>query len=863
MFFAYRYFALGLVCCLTGLVGSVASAQEVPKTFFNPQAFLYRYCFKCHDSEVQKGDRRLDDLPLSIGADVLAAERWQEVMHQIQLGEMPPPKKTQPSAAERQALFAWIEGEIQKAQAAGNFKGGRVVQRRLNRKEYLYTIRDLFGFSDDFDPTKAFPAEEEADGFRNVGSVLRTSEHHVEEYLNAADAVLDMAYDLADVQGGPQAESWTMTPDTANNLNIAFGLGVVDAEKSKGAPYIYLSSGIRNYKQVYDAKLMMPKMLKAGVSRSGWYEIDVDAVAINRHHPYGKELTLGDALENPIYKDRDKDAKFYYDDTQPMVLGIGRQKVSADGAEFKQIAPSFAHLTPLPDDKQQKIRAKVWLDKGTLPYLSFVNGPPKGTKGQFVSLKLDRFDKSVPFFDRKVWANLAEREKRNVLYYHLYKGPEIHVTQWAVSGPLAEGRSEASRKLLFGGIQPDVTQVPDETLSSELQRIASVLFRRQVAIQEVAVFAETVQKHLDGKTSYAAAARPVFKALLCSSEFLFLTEPGSQLTTVTPMQFANRLAYFLNSGPPDDALRTRAEQGFTFAFLRAEVDRLLNSPKLDRMVQRFASEWLGLTKLGLMPPSEHDFPLYHHHRLESAMKAETFGLVGELIRTNRPVTALVNADFSYLNEGLTKLYGLPEVTGDELRRVVLPANFPRVGILRHGSVLTVTANGVETSPVKRGVWLLEKVFGMPPPPPPPNVPSLEPDIRGATTVREQLQKHRSIASCAECHQKIDPLGFALEAYDPIGRLRTAYANGAKIDSSGEYRGAKVRSAEDIRDYLLKHPELLAHNVAERLMTFALGRKLTLQDKPEMRRIGDEWGKRGLGMRELVHLIASSEAMRSL
>jgi hypothetical protein len=379
----------------------------------------------------------------------------------------------------------------------------------------------------------------------------------------------------------------------------------------------------------------------------------------------------------------------------------------------------------------------------------------------------------------------------------------------------------------------------------------------------VEVFAATVQKHLDGKTSYADAARPVFKALLCSSEFLFLTEPESQVTTVTPIQFANRLAYFLNSGPPDEALRARAGQGFTFESLRAEVDRLLNSPKVDRTVQRFTSEWLGLTKLGLMPPGEHDFAIYHHHRLETAMKEETFGLVGELIRTNRPVTALVNADFTYVNEGLSKLYGLPEVTGDELRRVVLPPKFPRVGVLRHGSVLTVTANGVETSPVKRGVWLLEKVFGTPPPPPPPNVPALEPDIRGATTVREQLQKHRSIASCAECHQKIDPLGFALEAYDPIGRSRVTYANGAKIDSSGEYRGAAVRSAEDIRDYLLKHPDLLAHNVAERLMTFALGRKLTLQDNPEMRRIVAEWGKRGLGMRELVHLIASSEAMRSL
>lgn len=851
-----RLIVAGLFCSLIGFAERGASAQETAKAGFSPKGFLDQYCLKCHDSKVQKGDRRLDNLPLALGEDALVAERWQEVMHQIQLGEMPPPKKPQPSALERQALIAWIEEQVQKAQALGNFKGGRVVQRRLNRKEYLYTIRDLFGLSEDFDPTKAFPAEEEVDGFRNVGAALRTSEHHVEEYLNAADAVLDMAYDLADVQGAPQATSWKMTPDSVKGLNVAFGFGVVDAEKSKGAPYIYLSSGIRSYKQVYDAKLMMPEMFKQGVVRSGWYEIEVDASAVNRHHPYGKDLMNG--LDVPIYKE----LKYYYDEAKPMVLGIGRQKASADGSEFKQIAPNFVRLAEVADDKEQKVRARIWLDKGTLPYLSFVNGPPKGAKGNFVSTKLDRYDKSVPKIEKHVWENLTERAKRDEQYYHLYQGPEIHVKQWVISGPLPQGRPEDARKLLFGGILPDATQVPDETLRAEIRRIASVLFRRPVATQEVDVFVAAVKKHLDGKTSYAAAARPVFKALLCSNEFLFLTEPQSEVKTVNPMQFANRLSYFLNSGPPDQALQTLAGRGFTYESLRAEVDRLLNSPKAERMLSRFTSEWLGLTKLGLMPPGEHDFPLYHIHRLEPAMKEETFRVVGELIRTNRPVTALVNADFTYVNEGLSQLYGLPEVSGDEMRRVTLPSDFSRVGILRHASVLTLTANGVETSPVKRGVWLLEKVFGTPPLPPPPNVPALEPDIRGATTVREQLQKHRAVEACAECHRKIDPLGFALEIYDPIGRLRTAYPNGAKIDSTGEYRGAVVRSVEDIRDYLLKHPDLLAHNVAERMMIFALGRTLTLQDQPELRRIMGEWGKRNYGMRELMQLVAVSEAMRN-
>ncbi len=836
--------------------GMRASAQEVKKGGDNPQLFLRQYCLKCHDAKVQKGDRRLDDLPLNIGESTLIAERWQEVMHQIQLGEMPPPEKPQPSEMERQALLGWIDGQIQSARASGSFKGGRVVQRRLNRREYLNTIQDLFGFSGDFDPTKGFPAEEEVEGFRNIGAALHTSQHHFVEYLNAADAVLDHAYDLADVTGVPHADFWKETPDTFKGGNMGFGTGVVDAEKSEGQPYIFISSGIRSYKQIYDAKLMMSGFPKMGVERSGWYEIEIESSAVNRHHAYGRDLMQG--LDIPIYKE----LKLYYDESQPMVLGIGRQKASVDGSEWKQIAPNFVHFTELADNQYQKVRARIWLDRGMLPYLSFVNGPPKGTKGQFVSTKLDRFDKSVPKIDRKVWENLAERAKRDEQFYHLYKGPEIHVREWTISGPLADGRPDGAKQLLFEGIKPEATWVSEEMLRSEFQRMASALFRRKVQGEEVTLFVEMVKRRLDGKMTYAAAARPAFKALLCSSEFLFLTEPESEAKVINPILFVTRLSYFLNSGPPDTVLMSRAAQGISFESLRAEVDRLLNGPKADRMVRQFTSEWLGLNKLGSMPPGEHDFPIYHIHRLETAMKDETFSFVGELIRTNRPVTDLVNADFTYVNEGLSQLYGLPEIFGEQMRRIVLPAKFPRVGLLRHGSILTVSANGVETSPVKRGVWLLEKVFGTPPPSPPPDVPPLEPDIRGATTIREQLEKHRSVAACAECHQKIDPLGFALESYDPIGRLRNTYANGLKIDSSGEYRGTALRSAEDIRDYLIKHPDLMAHNVAERMMMFALGRTLNIQDKPEMRRIVNEWGKRKYGMRELVHLVASSEAMRS-
>ena len=182
-------------------------------------------------------------------------------------------------------------------------------------------------------------------------------------------------------------------------------------------------------------------------------------------------------------------------------------------------------------------------------------------------------------------------------------------------------------------------------------------------------------------------------------------------------------------------------------------------------------------------------------------------------------------------------------------------------MLGHASILTVTANGVETSPVKRGVWLLEKLFGTPPSPPPPNVPPIEPDIRGASTIRQQLEKHRSVQACADCHSKIDPLGFALEAYDPIGGFRRAYPNGATIDTAGEYRDQPINSAADIRAYLVKHPDLLAQNLTHRLLTYALGRPLGFADQPALRGLQAEWKAHGHGLRKLVHLIAASEPMR--
>ena len=822
---------------------------------FKPDAFLSRYCLGCHDAEVQKGDRRLDDLPLSIGTNSSTAERWQEVLHQLQLGEMPPAKKKQPSDEERRALLAWIDGQLLQIQSDGQDRGGRVVHRRLSRAEYRHTMQDLFGFDGDFDPTTSFPGDDEMEGFRNIGSALHTSRHHLEMYLKAADAVLDQAYDLADVNGRPEVKQWKDSAENMSPLNDAFGLGVIGAEKANGPAYIHLSHGLRNKELIFDSKLFLSRLGDAGVPHSGWYDVEVEATAANRHHPYGKDLMLGLLL--PYYKD----LRSYYDESQPMQLGIGRQVEGMKGNGWRLIPPNIIHATELPDDRFITVRARIWLDRGTVPYLSWIDGPPKGTRGQFISTKLYKYDPSVPKIETHIWENLALRAERDKLYKHLYQGPEVRVHYWQITGPERDGKPHPARLMLFAGIAPDEKQIDPARLRTELQGLASRLFRRQVNADDVALYAGAVQRRLDGMTRYADAARPVFKALLCSTEFLFLTEPASNSETVTQQQLASRLSYFLTAGPPDQTLRSLADKAALDPItVRSETDRLLDSPRGERFLRLFTEQWLGLNKLGAMPPSKETFPSYHIDRLESAMREETWRFIAELIRTNQPVTALVDADFTYLNAGLSRLYGVLNVAGDNLQRVTLPSDSPRRGLLGHASILTVTANGVETSPVKRGVWMLETLFGTPPKPPPPNVPPIEPDIRGATTIRQQLEKHRSVQACADCHAKIDPLGFALEAYDPIGGFRSAYPNGAPIDPTGEYRGVVLQGPSDIRAYLSSHPAFLAQPLVHKLLTYALGRTLGPGDQPALRRLQANWEAKGFRLRELIHLVTTCELM---
>ena len=321
---------------------------------------------------------------------------------------------------------------------------------------------------------------------------------------------------------------------------------------------------------------------------------------------------------------------------------------------------------------------------------------------------------------------------------------------------------------------------------------------------------------------------------------------------------------------PDEELLAAAGRGELRRpeALRAQALRLLSHPKADAFAEQFTSRWLELYKIGSMPPSPKNFQQYYVDGLEEAMKTETRLFFRRLLDENLPIDHFLDSDFTFVNAGLARLYGIPGVRGSQFRKVELEDE-RRGGLLGMASVLTASANGIDTSPVVRGVWVLENILGTPPNPPPPDVEPLEPDIRGAQTIRDQLDKHRQIATCNACHQRIDPPGFALENFDPIGGWRDRYPRpgrreGPLVDASGRLSGGETfRTVAEFKKVLLDgHRGEFARCLTEKLLAYATGRTLEESDDPEVDLIVESLRKRGGRLRDLVLSIVESEAFRS-
>jgi len=478
-----------------------------------------------------------------------------------------------------------------------------------------------------------------------------------------------------------------------------------------------------------------------------------------------------------------------------------------------------------------------------------------------------------------------------------------------VEGPIYDQWPPPGHKLLFGDLpmvtrQAKVVDSPGETnrfgqrrfrpppgvevvsknpmadAERLLREFIRQAYRRPADESELKRFLPVVRSALKKGNNFTDAMIAGYTAVLCSPEFICLEERPGRLDDYA---LASRLSFFLWNSAPDDELRAVAARGQLREpeALRAQTERLLAHPKSRQFVDAFLDYWLDLRKIVATAPDANLYSDYYLDDLltESALE-ETRLFFAELLRDNLPARNLVASDFAMLNERLAAHYGLPPVQGVALRRAPLPKDTPRGGLMTQAAVLKVTANGTTTSPVLRGAWIMERILGQKPPPPPPSVPAVEPDIRGAVTIRQQLDKHRTLETCAACHAKIDPAGFALENFDVMGGWRDRYRSEAggepaqgiaksgqkfafhhalPVDASGELPGGgKFRDIREFKQLLLDNEEQLARNLTQQLVVYATGAPVRFSDRPAIGKILANSRASGYGVRRLVYEIVQSE-----
>jgi len=785
--------------------------------------FLEKYCVRCHGPEKQKGERRFDTLhfPLKDGDSLILA---QDIIDQMVHGDMPPSKADQPSDEERLKIIERLQEERAIYLKNSSSTGGETVLRRLNAREYRNSIRDLLDINlQMFDPAREFPREQTVEHFDNVGNALVTSGYLLEQYLDSADKVIEKAYGP---EKKPEAQEWQF-----------------------GAPWVQqpelTSSSKRAYKQQF---LLIHETINSenhwgeyapilkfeeGVPVQGYYDIEVLAQGMNRDHPHPP---------NKVNIDKD----------EPMWVGIIPGNIRFGELHNPQPFEDVLAKIPMEPGEPTWQKRRVWLDEGFTPRFIYINGPSKARANQ-----------------SQMGLQLLKKEGKgnNPFGMHYTKSlldaqlPHIRIHEIRIKGPIYDEWPPASRKAMQGE-----GAVTAENIDQKIGAFAGRAYRRPLSDGELKRLTQFASLRMKEGSSPQDALKDTLKTVLCSPAFLYLDDrpekEGSR--KLGPVALANRLSYLVWSSMPDQELLQKAKSGGLDSDqeIAAELDRLLADPRVNEFYTGFLDSWLTLRDLGGMPPERRDFSIYYEKNLKPLMLEETRAFMKHLIDENLSLVNFLDSDFTFANKTLAKFYGLPEMKGYEFRKVALKDE-RRGGLLGQAGVLTVTANGIETSPVTRGVWILENIFGTPPPPPPDDVEPLDPDVRGTTTIRDQLAKHRNTPACYECHRKIDPPGFALENFDPIGRWRTSYGRNKPIDATGEMNsGEKFTNVVDFKKALLNRKEQFAHTVIEKLLVYGTGRQMEATDRPEMDRLVAESRKADYRMKDTLRLVVQSPIFRS-
>ena len=839
---------LALMHCVS--LAEDSSQHELPA---NVQTYFKQYCYRCHGSTTQKGDRRLDLLPSSMSAGDDSATLLEEVLDAINRGDMPPAKKdiAQPPAKETRHVVEAITDYLLHLSDDDSVSNTRM--RRLNRFEYVNTLRDLLGLPREFfDFTSDFPLDATEDGFDNDGEALTLSDYQLQRYLEVAEKAVGAASFFGAKQ--PRTQKWRYTGKDFNGVT-SYERAPVTWRLIVNDEYIEIGHGQPSEQHPNYVKAFAKR---GGVPADGWYTIRVSAAAANRlNHGYE-------------YREFER----FIDQPLKLSLWIAPDVTLLDknAADQRQLVK----IWDLPDGQPKTLSQRVRLRKGAIPFISWTNGvKSKGTIRRVAEkyhpevIRATKTQQDAAKLGNQEAKDLVERLTKNAgnkIVSDVYRGPRVRIWSLDIEGPHVDQWPPASHQMLFGN-ETDALEVD---INAVVTKFAARAFRQPVKPEDTKHYVDFVGNRMENGDSPARAIQLGLAAILTSPRFLYLDEGNEEVSPqLTQYELATRLSYFLWSSLPDKELSEAAESGklADIATLTSQVDRMLRDEKADAFAEHFTDTWLRINSLGEMPPDPKAFESYYRDRLEELFKTETRLFFRDLLNTNGSIVNLLDSDYTFCNDVLANHYGIGGVRGEQFRRVDLKPEHRRGGLLGHGSILTLTANGIETSPVVRGVWVLENLLGTPPPPPPPDIEPFEPDTRGTTTIREQLDKHRSVETCADCHRKIDPAGFALEFFDPIGGFRTRYPGRGKdrlkVDGFGQLpTGEQFEDERGLKALLIARKDRFAECLTEKLLTYATGRSMRFRDQPAIKRIAADGERDGFGLRDLVVAVVTSEVFQS-
>jgi len=785
---------------------------------------LQSHCTDCHDGASGEGGFDVGSVAGDLN-DPHTYEAWVRIYDRIERGEMPPPEDAEIPIDELKSFLPATGNALNRVARAHRLRDGRVQGRRLTNMQLQSTLQDLLGI--DVPLSKLMPAETRNSGFVHLADSQTMSHFQLKSHLRVVDAALDAAFDRATL---PQ-DDWSIDYGPEKIANKKPSRRNREPELRKGLAVTWSSRVI-----------FYGRVASTSVRNAGRYRIELTASALRP--PEGSDgvwcsIRSGECVSSA-----------------PLLEWIGDFRVT---------------------EEPKTIVWEAWIPERHLLEIRPAD----------VTLPQGRFQGGQVGFGEGEKQDIPGIAMHGLKMQRIYPGGDVKSVRQRLFGRATMHYDKTTRRSV-----PDLSDQDDQEIeqliADQVIGFANLAMRRPTDRDSLSPYIDFATEAFHTGTqagehrehAYVDALRAGYRAVLCSPRFLYLDEqtgngPTGNEGRLDDWSVASRLSYFLCGSMPDDPLRAAAAKGQLQkkGQLNRQVDRLLATDRGQKFIGSFADQWLDLVDIGFTEPDRRlfgDFDVV----VENAMLSETRSFLQHLLDHDRPIRELVDADYTFLNERLARYYELNsddadglDALGDSIVRVRLNANSRRGGLFSHGSVLKVTANGNDTSPILRGIWVCERILGDEIQPPPDNVPAVEPDIRGAKTIRELLAKHQSDTACASCHKSFDPPGFALENFDAGGKWRDHYRQlagknyrpGAIVDPSYTMEnGREFETFDEFRTIIGEEDERLTANLASQLLVYATGAKIQFADRPVIQSIVEKTRDTDHGFRSVLQAVVASD-----